>query len=165
MNSEEILALLEAVKDIIMHHDKDIKMRFFGDKKVVELRGLIKKYNLGGNVSVHGWISHRRLVDELYRRTLVVLPSYSEGIPVVLLEAMAAKTPILTTKVGGIPEILSEETCTFVNPGNVADLREKIIYCLNNQAVIKDKAERAFCVVKQWELDKVTEKWEKIITG
>jgi glycosyltransferase involved in cell wall biosynthesis len=54
--------------------------------------------------------------------TIVSLPSYNEGVPNVLLEAMACGTPVVATNVGGIPEVVQQQAGILVEPGDVAAL-------------------------------------------
>ena len=79
----------------------------------------IKRGNLNRRVKNVGWISHD---DELpvYLNTLkiLVLPSYSEGLPAVILEAMACGTPVLVTPVGGLPEIVKNGQTGFLLKDN-----------------------------------------------
>ena len=60
------------------------------------------------------------------------MPSYTEGCPIVVLEAMLCKTPIIASSVGAIPELLSDECGLLVERKNVNDLTEKIDYLLKN---------------------------------
>ncbi len=65
---------------------------------------------------------------------LVVLPSYSEGMPLALLEAMAAKKPLVATKVGGIPSILRNDyNGLLISPGNPIEMANAILNLLNNE--------------------------------
>jgi glycosyltransferase involved in cell wall biosynthesis len=65
---------------------------------------------------------------------IFALPSYNEGLPIALLEAMAAGMAIITTPVGGIPEVITDGDNGFlVAPGNISDLAEKLTILVNNQ--------------------------------
>lgn len=71
-----------------------------------ELESLIVKHNLQGKVRITGWISSSQVREEILAARALVQPSFAEGLPVVLMEAMALRRPILTTFVGGIPELV-----------------------------------------------------------
>lgn len=59
---------------------------------------------------------------------VLVLPSYGEGLPITILEALHFGMPIITTKVGAIPEIINENFGTLLLPGDTADLKNSIMY-------------------------------------
>lgn len=71
-----------------------------------ELESLIVKHNLQGKVRITGWISSAQVREEILAARALVQPSFAEGLPVVLMEAMALRRPVLTTYVGGIPELI-----------------------------------------------------------
>jgi colanic acid/amylovoran biosynthesis glycosyltransferase len=71
-----------------------------------ELESLIVKHNLQGKVRITGWISSTQVREEILAARALVQPSFAEGLPVVLMEAMAFRRPVLTTFVGGIPELV-----------------------------------------------------------
>jgi glycosyltransferase involved in cell wall biosynthesis len=75
-----------------------------------ELRGtleaLIEKHGLGKSVRITGWISSRAVREELLAARGLVLPSFAEGLPVAIMEAMALRRPVLTSAVAGIPELV-----------------------------------------------------------
>ncbi|MFO1207019.1 MAG: glycosyltransferase family 4 protein [Burkholderiales bacterium] len=62
---------------------------------------------VAGQVQLLGWIGPQRRDEELRRAAIFVLPSFDEGLPMALLEAMAAAKAVVTTPVGGIPELVS----------------------------------------------------------
>jgi glycosyltransferase involved in cell wall biosynthesis len=66
----------------------------------------IKKHNLTEYVSLNRWIEKEQLIVELSKSDCFILPSRSEGLPVVLMEACAASLPIIATDVGGVSEIV-----------------------------------------------------------
>ena len=70
------------------------------------LEELIERYGLGGQVRITGWISSAQVRQEILAARGLVLPSFAEGLPVVIMEAMALRRPVLTTYVGGIAELV-----------------------------------------------------------
>ena len=65
-----------------------------------------------------GWIPHDELPKYLNQLKLLVLPSYTEGLPNIMLEAMACGTPVLATPVGAIPEVIKDEETGFILKNN-----------------------------------------------
>jgi colanic acid/amylovoran biosynthesis glycosyltransferase len=73
-----------------------------------EIEALIDQHGLGQNVRITGWISSTRVREELLASRALVLPSFAEGLPVVIMEAMALKKPVISTFVAGIPELVQD---------------------------------------------------------
>lgn len=116
------------VAPIIKKKIKDFKLIYCGNKEVAKLRKMVGEKGLGSYVDVKGWIDGNEKEVLLLESTALILPTYSEGLPNVILEAMAASLPILTTPVGGIPTILTKnENCLYFEPGNITEMSEKII--------------------------------------
>ena len=96
-----------------------------------ELETLIEKYRLGAQVRITGWISNKQVRDEIVRARALVLPSFSEGLPVVIMEAMALRRPVLTTFIAGIPELVrSGENGWLFPAGSLDDLTNALEACL-----------------------------------
>jgi glycosyltransferase involved in cell wall biosynthesis len=72
-----------------------------------------------------------------------VLSSRSEGLPIVVLEAMAAGTPIVAYRVGGLPDLLREDEAWLVTPEDVAALAGAIATSLSDRGDARARAERA----------------------
>lgn len=100
-----------------------------------ELETLIRQHGLGQRVRITGWISSSDVRREILASRAMVLPSFAEGLPVVIMEAMALKRPVLSTYVAGIPELVrSGETGWLFPAGSVDDLAQAMEDCLATPA-------------------------------
>lgn len=98
-----------------------------GDGDAAAVRAAADRLGLAGRVELLGWIGAGRKARELEHAGVFALPSYHEGLPMSLLEAMAAGLPVVTTAVGGIPDAVDDQVEGFlVAPGDVAGLAERL---------------------------------------
>lgn len=72
----------------------------------------------------------------------MVLPSYHEGLPMAILEGMAAGKAIISTVVGAIPEVVGEENGILVKPGDVPALAEALLRCSRDTEGLRNMGER-----------------------
>jgi len=127
--------IVEIIPYVIEKHPL-VKFVFCGTKEIEKLKLICKNKSIEHNVDIKGWISEKEKTNLLSRSLMLLLPSYSEGLPNVLLEAMASCLPIITTPVGAIPEIIEHEINGFlISPGDREALKEKILLLLNNPAL------------------------------
>jgi glycosyltransferase involved in cell wall biosynthesis len=98
---------------------------------------------------------------------MLILPSHSEGIPNVILEAMATRTPIVATLVGGMKEILRDgENAVIVDVNNPVDLSEKILLLLEDDSLRKRLAENAYQEASEkYDVPVIRNFFRKIIEG
>jgi colanic acid/amylovoran biosynthesis glycosyltransferase len=97
----------------------------------VEIEKLIDKHGLNSQVRITGWISSSSVRSEILAARALILPTFAEGLPVVLMEAMALRRPVLSTYVAGIPELVtSGENGWLFAAGSVEDLVEAMAKCL-----------------------------------
>lgn len=93
----------------------------------VAVKSLIHQLNLGKEVVLTGFIPHKELNDYYAASECLILPSYSEGQPLVILEAWACQRPVVATQVGGVPYIIKDgKTGLLVPPKNPVRLAKKI---------------------------------------
>ncbi len=93
---------------------------------------LIAKCGLEDSVRITGWISSDEVRTELLASRALVLPSFAEGLPVVLMEALALRRPVLTTYIAGIPELVKHGENGWLFPaGSVEDLANAIEDCIS----------------------------------
>ena len=74
-----------------------------------ELEAQIAKHGLQRQIRITGWISGSEVRNELLQARAMVLPSFAEGLPVVIMEALALRRPVLSTYIAGIPELVLPE--------------------------------------------------------
>jgi glycosyltransferase involved in cell wall biosynthesis len=130
--------LLAAVPRILERHP-EAEFWLAGDGEVEEVRRLLRTKPYGDHVRLVGWVTGGRKEEILTRATLFVLPSYNEGLPLAVLEAMAYGLPIVSTPVGGIPEaIVDGETGFLVEPGDVEAIARKVNLLLSD-AELRDR--------------------------
>ena len=96
-----------------------------------ELEALIARHGLGSRVHITGWISSAQVREQILASRALVSPSFAEGLPVVIMEAMALRRPVLATYVAGIPELVKPgENGWLVPAGSVDGLAEVMQECL-----------------------------------
>ena len=125
--------LLRVVRRLL-DNDLKIKLSIGGNGENDRLQATIQSLKFNDSVNFLGWISEKQR-DKLLRETdIFVLPSYGEGMPMSILEAMSYGVPVVSTTVGGIPELVSDgETGFLIEPGDLDALFERL------KCLIEDK--------------------------
>ena len=110
----------------------DCELVLVGDGPMrVEIEKLIDEHELNSRVRITGWISSDGVRSEILAARALILPSLAEGLPVVLMEAMALRRPVLSTYVAGIPElVISGENGWLFAAGSVEELVDAMVKCL-----------------------------------
>jgi len=126
-----------------LNNDQPISLILLGDgQDLVKLKALANDLGITDKVFFHGHQKHMR--DYYEAIDLLVLPSLSEGLPNVVLEAMALGKPVLSTDVGAISEvIIDNETGWIVPPGNAEALSKKLNEILLKPKKLKDTGNKA----------------------
>lgn len=122
-----VFDLLSAIKNILKY-SPNLTMTFVGDgSSMKQAKEIVKRNKLNDNIKFLGWKSGHEL-NECYRKNnIFVLPSWSEGLPNVVIEAMAAGLSVITTNVGTISEVFTnKENLILVSPKNEEQLFESI---------------------------------------
>ena len=120
------LDLLEAFLSLQQSHP-DLKLYIAGDGAMREaLQQRIRDTQMQDRVFLLGKVRHTTLKYWYNAASLVCLPSYNEGVPNVLLEAMACGTPVVASNVGGIPEVVSEHSGILITPGDTDALKNAL---------------------------------------
>jgi glycosyltransferase involved in cell wall biosynthesis len=126
------LLLIEAAAQLHAH-GVGFELVLAGDGPLrAEIEAAIRRFGLTERVRITGWISSERVRDEILAARALVLPSFAEGLPVVIMEAMALRRPVLGTFVAGIPELVrSGENGWLFPAGSVHALERAMRACLS----------------------------------
>jgi colanic acid/amylovoran biosynthesis glycosyltransferase len=138
--------LLEAAR-VLAAQAVEFELVLAGDGEMrAEIETLIADYGLQARVRITGWISSEQVRAEILAARALVLPSFAEGLPVVIMEAMALRRPVLTTYVAGIPELVrAGENGWLFAAGAVDELAAALADCLVQPAeVLQRMGEAAY---------------------
>lgn len=133
-----------------------------------EITEYIFEKNLSNKVKLTGWIPHDKLPNYLNELKLLILPSYTEGLPNIMLEAMACGTPVLATKVGAIPDIIKDgETGFFLEDNSPECIAKSILNILNMpDEKLEQVSESARKFVEdEFTFEKVAARWGQILSN
>ena len=155
------------VKAISLMPDCDFQLIIIGDGDLrSEITEYIVEHNMCEQVKLTGWIAHEKLPDYLNELRLLVVPSYTEGLPNIMLEAMACGTPVLAASVGAIPDVIEDgETGFVLNDNSPECIAESVLKILD---MSDDKLEQISVnarklVEEEFIFENVIKKWSKIL--
>lgn len=157
--------LLEAIR-VLKKEGLRFQVILAGDGELrSHLEAKINQYKLNDHVLITGWIDSARVRDEILGARALVVPSLGEGLPVVIMEAMALRRPVIATFVGGVPELVCpEETGWLVPAGDPAALAAAIRACLEtpNEAIAKMGARAHARVLQSHDVNTEAEKLREL---
>jgi glycosyltransferase involved in cell wall biosynthesis len=159
-----LVDLIESAKYVCQEHS-DIKFILTGkgpNKKYLEQR--INELSLNKNIYFAGFVDRSKLLEYYQNATIYVLPSYYEGLPTTLLEAMSCGIPSIATDVEGSSELITDgETGLLVPPRNPKRLADAILRLLEEEEFrqkLGDNARKHIVNNYDWEI--ITNKIEDI---
>lgn len=119
-----------------MKKEGSIPLLIGGDGEIVKMQQLFEKNKVTEGVFFQGWVKGRDKDRLLQESSIFLFPSYNEGMPVVLLEAMAYGLAIVTTNVGGIPDLIDHGVNGYLcEPGDISDITKRVIELLENDVI------------------------------
>lgn len=113
-----------------------LRLVMAGDGETDRLRELVSELGLDRTVTIKDWISPQEREALSKEASVFILPSYNEGLPMALLEAMSWGLAVITTPVGGIPGLIKhKENGILVEPGDVDQIASAIRMLIENEAL------------------------------
>lgn len=148
--------LLQAIADNKEYFKDKLILRMGGNEVDGDIKAFIKEHGLESFVSYEGWIAGQKKIDCLNWEDVYILPSYNEGLPIAILEAMAYSHPVISTPVGGIPEVIETgKNGMLVQPGDTKAIADAIKYYIENHDAIGEHGKNAYEVVQDFFPEKV----------
>lgn len=123
--------LLEAIA-ILKQAGEPCTLTIVGDGEMrAEVEELITRLELSNHVHLVGMASSDEIIEHLLNARAMVLPSFAEGLPVVIMEALALSRPVIVSAIAGTPELVNKDCGWLVSAGSVSELAEAIRAALN----------------------------------
>ncbi len=123
-----IKAFATVVKNVPQFH-----LHIAGDGDVELAKQYAHELGLDSYIEFLGWVGNTEKNKLLNDADIFVLPSYNEGLPVSILEAMSFGIPVISTNVGGIPELIEDEVSGFlIKPGDIPALQNRLEQLAND---------------------------------
>ncbi|WP_197490099.1 glycosyltransferase family 4 protein [Rheinheimera sp. SA_1] len=155
--------LIEALPEVIKLVP-DLKIILGGDGDLDRFRLQAESAGILSHVEFAGWIGSERKFQLLSSSTAFVLPSYNEGFPVGIIEAMACGIPIVATTVGGIPDAITHgQEGLLVPAGDISALSQALISVLINQTLAQQLSSQAKHKYEQnFSCDAIMPLWDQL---
>lgn len=143
-----IYDLISIIPDII-NQIENISFVLAGDGDVEKAQKMVKSMDLDPYVEIPGWIGPVEKAGILEQAAIFVLPSYAEGLPVSVLEAMSYGIPVIASDVGGLSEVIKNGyDGILINAGDRNALRESILSLLSDSELRRKISQNCFEKVK-----------------
>jgi glycosyltransferase involved in cell wall biosynthesis len=134
---------LRAIPAILRRHP-GAEFWLGGDGDLAQVQAIIDKEPWGKRVRLLGWVEGQAKDEAFARARVFLLPSYNEGLPVAVLEAMAHGVPVITTPVGDIPDAVTNgETGFLIEPGDVEAIADRVSLLLGDAVLAERVGARA----------------------
>ena len=159
---EAVPLLLNSIKNI----DRNIDIMIYGNGPLKdEINKIMRENDLSSYVQLKGRIpSHDMVASVLNEFKLLVLPSNVEGLPTIILEAMACGTPVLVTPVGSIPAVIKDGETGFILEDNSPEcIAKNIIRVLEHQNLEKIVKNARDLIEKDYSYEAAVERYRKIL--
>jgi glycosyltransferase involved in cell wall biosynthesis len=144
----DLLKVLASERDAFQHK---VKVTIGGIGEVERLEKTISDNQFNGDVSFAGWVNGSRKAELLNNCDVYVLPSYFEALPISILEAMSYGKPVISTNVGGIPEIVKPGFNGWLfQPGDHQALSNILREAMENKALLKQYGNNSLSISKNY---------------
>jgi glycosyltransferase involved in cell wall biosynthesis len=135
--------LLSAFRELVLS-GRNVRLRYVGKGPDADsLRSTARRYKVADQVTFEGAVSTDRVRELLSQAAVFVLPSFAEGIPIALMEAMAMEIPCVSTTVGGIPELIRNEVDGLLVPPSDEKLLSAALFRLIDDVCLRRRLGRA----------------------
>ena len=162
--SKGIFDIFEIIKFFLKNSEINIQFIIAGkgdlENYVIDS---IKKYKLNKIVKYVGWVSGVEKQKLLENSDILLLPSYNEGMPICILEAMSYSLPIISTKIAGIPDLVSNDFNGYLfEPGQIEQFYQALLNLYKNRQLVLRLGRNSYKKVQSFSTDKIFKKLIRI---
>jgi glycosyltransferase involved in cell wall biosynthesis len=143
--------LLDAVARLLRRGGREVRLALVGDGPSREaLEARVRELGLTQAVELSGALGHTEVLRRVAEADVFCLPSFAEGVPVSLMEAMALGVPVVSTRVMGIPELIHDgESGILTAPGDLESLILALTSLIDDPELRARLAERGRAAVER----------------
>ena len=152
---------------ILLKAGENIDFFIYGSGEMRDgIETYISQNGFDEKVHVIGWVPHKELSKYLNDLKLIVIPSYTEGLPNIMVEAMACGTPVLATDVGSIRDFIIDGKTGFILPNNNPEsISDNILRAINYPALKVISLNSRSLVEAEFTYSAAIKRWSSILEG
>jgi glycosyltransferase involved in cell wall biosynthesis len=136
----------------------------FGRQLTCHVFGAKLQDDIDTAIVSHGWCDSDQLIEAISSAKVLVLPTFSEAYPLVLLEAAACGTPFVASSVGGVPDIIGASGGGIqAQPGDIEGFSEAICTLINDRSCWEERSRAAFSWARSQTVAEVGAKWRALL--
>lgn len=143
VEAKGIFDLADVIKEHKGEWEGKLLLHVGGNHEVERLQRFVMYNGLENLIHYEGWVSGERKIELLNLMDAYILPSYIEGLPISILEALSYGKPVISTPVGGIPEVVDEKNGYLFTPGDHKAMYEIIHGILEKPDSLIEKSKNA----------------------
>ena len=159
---------LEFVQSLpLLATNRQIRALIVGDSGLEdEIGRVLARNNIQGKADLLRWVEHKEIPRCLNDVKLLVVPSYSEGLPNIVLESMACGTPVLATPVGGIPDVIRDGETGFIMEDNSPRcIARNVVRALKNPDLEQIATNARALIEREYTYEAAVERYRNILTS
>ncbi len=148
---------------MIAGRHKDWSIVFAGNGEIEKGKELADHLNILEQTKFLGWVSGREKDRAFKESKIFCLPSYAEGFPMGVLDAWAYGLSVITTPVGGIPDVaIDGKNCMLFSPGDIYGLASKMDVLMNDECLRQKIETESLKLARSFSIDNITSKLSRI---
>lgn len=150
---------------VILSERHDLCALIGGDGNLEDsIKVSLREEGITALVDLPGWIPHDELPKYLNQLRLLVLPSYTEGLPNIMIEAMACGTPVLVTPVGAVPDVIIDGKNGFIMEDNSPECIAKNVMRVLEHSSLEEIAKAGRWLVREnFAFERTVERWKEVL--
>lgn len=166
IDNKGIFDLVEVLSEFKPVLHGRIKLTIAGSGNEKRLTDMIIRLKVNDMIEFKGWVTGEAKNELLQDTDVYVLPSYFEGVPVSVLEAMSFSKPVIATNVGGIPEVVEHNgNGLLIRPGDHQAMLDAILFYVNDPLNVRRHGARSSVIIRNHVPDSVIPRLEDVYSS